>query len=138
MPTIGHAHKPHVKGSVLLSLQKGNLWLAVKNQTRGHCDSALSYHQSKHQRRKTNDEKKINLWLDARNLSSSHSCIFSMGADQPAYPSEIPESYIQMFVWVPGSGSSPGKKREQEPLHRDIRMFIQNYFKYLIGTTSLI
>lgn len=47
MPTIGHAHKPSVKGSVLLSLHKGSLWLVVKNQTRGHCDSALSYHQSK-------------------------------------------------------------------------------------------
>lgn len=40
MPTIGHAHKLHVKGSVLLNLQKGALWLAVKTK---HVDTVVQH-----------------------------------------------------------------------------------------------
>lgn len=85
MPTIGHAHKPSVKGSVLLSLHKGSLWLVVKNQTRGHCDSALSYHQSKKENKR--GEKDIcvvrcrnaiansywhTVWVGARETAPTH------------------------------------------------------------------
>lgn len=66
MPTIGHAHEPRVKGSVLLNLHRGNLRLAVRNQTCRHCDSARSYPQSKNQKGKRN-ENKNNLLLDAGN-----------------------------------------------------------------------
>lgn len=70
MSAIGHAHKPSVKGFVLLNLHRGNLWLAFKNQTCGHWDSAVSYHQSRNQKGKRHDKKKISLEVRCKECSS--------------------------------------------------------------------
>lgn len=111
MPTIGHAHKPSVKGSVLLSLHKGSLWLVVKNQTRGHCDSALSYHQSKKENKR--GEKDICVVRCRNAIANSYWHTVCVGARETA-PTHV--GFQNHRCGVAGSGSFPEKTNENKNL----------------------
>lgn len=95
MSAIGHAHKPRIKGFVLLNSHRGNLWLAVKTQTCGHCDSAVSYHQSRNQKGKRHDTKKISLEVRCKECSG---LIVDMACDLQVPANLFLESHIQKIT----------------------------------------
>lgn len=127
MPTIGHAHKPSVKGSVLLNLHKGNLWLAVKNQTCGCCDSALSYHQSKKENKRGEKDIFVVRWRNA--IANSYWHAFYVGAHKPA-PTHVAFQNHRCSCWWGDwfRFLSRKDKWEQESLSGDIKTLIRQLF----------